>query len=248
MISAANPHAGGYVANAKRYVARPGSLGANADDQVPAAADLRAFAPAVGDQGSIGACVAWTIAHNIMGYYANRTGCVDAPYAPLFLYLRNVAAGGAPTRGLNPDSVLANAQSAGVDSQDDYFQGTTNYKVAPTSAAPARRAGAVPVVIVGPGGTSAGRTFTYRSAVPPVLTSLSRTTGSTKTQTATVITGSYLSKATIVTAAGKRTSFKRVSDTRLTVTLARHAAGPVAIKVVSAGGTSNTLTFTYVAP
>jgi hypothetical protein len=684
MISETNPHVGGYVANATRYVARPGSLGANADDQVPASVDLRSYAPAVGDQGSIGACVAWTISHNIMGYYANRTGGVDPPYAPLFLYMRNVAAGGAPTRGLNPDSVLANAQAAGVDSQDDYFQGTSNYKVAPTSAqianatnykvsgwmrlwtgagqganaktvvqqalannmpvaigfpvfqdfmdlgphslydttsgtnlgghmvtafgydsqgvflrnqwgtswgnsgdakvswdfittvvsgayvvtgittpgasvgvtpqvtalsvskgqsgtsisitgaglakatgvrfggttasftksqangvtklvatapvraagpvdvtvtnpsgtsadngtaddftyvqpapvltavsptstsedggatitvtgtdltgasairvgtdvvspatvtatsltfvapahsagsvavsvttpggasgsryllsvagsvptitslspssgatnatttvvvtgtnlvnirsvtlgatalsytqvsattlkifikpraagaaaltivtaggtsnsvtfttvavakpvissltpavglvtagtvvvvdgtgltgatrlslggkalsfvrvsatrlrftAPAHRPGVVKLVIVGPGGTSVGKTFTYKSAVPPVLTSLSRTTGSTRTQTATVITGQYLAKATIVTAAGKRTSFKRVSDTRLTITLARRAAGPVAIKVVSAGGTSNALTFTYVAP
>jgi hypothetical protein len=66
--------------------------------------------------------------------------------------------------------------------------------------------------------------------------------------TTVVITGRYLAKATLVNAAGRRTSFKRVSDTRLSITLVRRAAGPVAITVKSAGGTSNALTFTYVAP
>ncbi|WP_161952656.1 IPT/TIG domain-containing protein [Actinoplanes sp. TFC3] len=126
-----NPHVGGYIANTERYLATPGTAHA---DSIPASVDLRSYAPAVGDQGSVGQCVAWTISRNLMGYYANRTNKVDSPYAPLFLYLRNVVAGGAPSRGLNPDTVLANVQANGVDSQDDYFQGTSNYKVAPTSA------------------------------------------------------------------------------------------------------------------
>jgi hypothetical protein len=125
------PHAGGYIANQRRFVAQPGYRAA---DVLPAGVNLMAYAPPVGDQGSIGACVAWTISHNIMGYWANRSGGVDTPYAPLFLYMRNVAAGGAPNRGLNPDTVLANVQANGVDSQDDYFQGTSNYRVPPTAA------------------------------------------------------------------------------------------------------------------
>ncbi|AGL19689.1 hypothetical protein L083_6179 [Actinoplanes sp. N902-109] len=130
-LDGTNPHVGGYIANTERYLATPGTAHT---DAVPASVDLRPSAPAVGDQGSIGQCVAWTISRNLMGYYANRAGGVDSPYAPLFLYMRNVVAGGAPTRGLNPDTVLANLQSNGVDSQDDYFQGTSNYKVAPTAA------------------------------------------------------------------------------------------------------------------
>ena len=133
-IDATQPHQGGYDSTGTRLAAKPGSLGAGAYDHLPASVDLRNYAPAVGDQGSIGDCVAWTISHSIMGYYANRTNGVDTPYAPLFLYLRNVKSGGAPNSGLNPDAVLANVQSYGVDSQDDFFQGTTNYKVLPTSA------------------------------------------------------------------------------------------------------------------
>ncbi len=129
-IEATQPYVGGYIANTERYLARP----AAETSAIPASVDLRPYAPAVGDQGSVGQCVAWTISRNLMGYFANRTGGVDSPYAPLFLYMRNVVAGGAPSRGLNPDSVLANVQANGVDSQDDYFQGTSNYKVAPTSA------------------------------------------------------------------------------------------------------------------
>jgi hypothetical protein len=133
-IDATQPHLGGYVSSGTRLSAKPGSLGAGAYDQLPASVDLRQYAPPVGDQGSIGACVAWTISHSIMGYYAIRTGGVDSPYAPLYLYLKTVAAGGAPNSGLNPDAAMANAKSYGVDSQDDFFQGTTNYKVAPTAA------------------------------------------------------------------------------------------------------------------
>lgn len=129
-IEATQPYVGGYIANTERYLATP----AAETSGIPASVDLRPYAPAVGDQGSIGQCVAWTISRNLMGYYANRGGKVDSPYAPLFLYMRNVVAGGAPSRGLNPDSVLANVQANGVDSQDDYFQGTSNYKTAPTSA------------------------------------------------------------------------------------------------------------------
>ncbi|WP_306206894.1 IPT/TIG domain-containing protein [Actinoplanes sp. RD1] len=129
-IAGTQPHVGGYVANTERYVANPSAVTTG----IPAAVDLRPYAPAVGDQGSIGQCVAWTISRNLMGWYANKSGGVDSPYAPLFLYMRNVVAGGAPSRGLNPDTVLANVQNNGVDSQDDYFQGTSNYKVAPTAA------------------------------------------------------------------------------------------------------------------
>ncbi|UQU66518.1 IPT/TIG domain-containing protein [Couchioplanes caeruleus] len=127
------PHAvGGLLPSAGRTPARVRG-GAGALDVLPTSVDLRSYAPSPGDQGQIGSCVAWSIGYSIMGYYANRTSGAGAPYAPLFLYMRNVAPGGAPNAGLNPDAVLANAQSAGVDTQSDYWQGTTNWQSAPTA-------------------------------------------------------------------------------------------------------------------
>ncbi|GGQ56372.1 IPT/TIG domain-containing protein [Couchioplanes azureus] len=127
------PHAvGGLVTSPTRTPARVRD-GAHALDVLPASVDLRRYAPPPGDQGQVGACVAWTIGYSIMGYYANRTGGSGAPYAPLFLYLRNVVRGGAPSAGLYPDSVLANVKSAGIDTQADYWQGTTDWRIAPTT-------------------------------------------------------------------------------------------------------------------
>ncbi|MEU7908434.1 IPT/TIG domain-containing protein [Actinoplanes sp. NPDC049118] len=130
------PHVvGGYVPSKVLKSAKT-TLGnkVSAFEVLPASVDLRQYAPSPGDQGQVGSCVAWSIAYSIMGYYAKRTGGVGAPYAPLFLYMRNVAAGGAPNAGLNPDAVLANAQSAGVDTQEHYWQGTTNWQTPPTQA------------------------------------------------------------------------------------------------------------------
>jgi hypothetical protein len=124
---------GGYLPGKVRTAAKVSGR-AHADSVLPASVDLRGFAPAVGDQGQIGSCVAWSIGYSMMGYYANRTGGVGAPYAPLFLYMRNVAPGQAPNAGLYPDSVLANAAAVGVDTQADYWQGTSNYQATPTAA------------------------------------------------------------------------------------------------------------------
>ncbi|GAB7042655.1 MULTISPECIES: IPT/TIG domain-containing protein [Catenuloplanes] len=124
------PHAvGGYVQSPylKKAEAR-----ANAAD-LPAVVDLRPYAPAPGDQGQIGSCVSWSIAHQIMGYYAQRQGGAGAPYAPLFLYMRTVAAGGAPSAGTNPDYALSRAQAGGVDTQAHYWQGTTGWQTPPTA-------------------------------------------------------------------------------------------------------------------
>jgi hypothetical protein len=117
---------GARVSAARQHVFRPRTL--------PASVDLRADMPAVGDQGQVGSCVAWTIAYGMMGYYAKTTNGTGAPYAPMYLYLRVVAPGGAPNSGLYPGSALSEAQNNGVDTQADYYQGTTAWQTAPTSA------------------------------------------------------------------------------------------------------------------
>ncbi|MET8151029.1 IPT/TIG domain-containing protein [Actinoplanes sp. NPDC049668] len=129
----APPHAvGGYLPSPVLTSAKTRLGDASAFEVLPEAVDLRKYAPPVGDQGQIGSCVAWTVGYSIMGYYANRAGGTGAPYAPLFLYMRNVARNGAPTAGLNPDAVLTSAQTAGVDTQEHYWQGTTNWQSPPT--------------------------------------------------------------------------------------------------------------------
>jgi len=121
---------GGYVPSPGRVKAHPK---ARTLDVLPASVDLRQYAPAVGNQGSIGSCVSWSIAHAIMGYWANRTGGSGAPYAPLYLYMRTVTPGGAPSAGTNPDVALSLAKSSGVDTMADYFQGYYGYQTAPTA-------------------------------------------------------------------------------------------------------------------
>ncbi|MEV4134442.1 IPT/TIG domain-containing protein [Dactylosporangium sp. NPDC049742] len=129
---AALPHkVGGFTEPTTRVNAKsqPGVYGT-----LPDSASVKADLPAVGDQGQIGSCVAWTIAHSIMGYYAKRDGGTGAPYAPLYLYMRSVQKGGAPNAGLSPEKALTEATVNGVDTQDDYLQGTTNYTIPPTAA------------------------------------------------------------------------------------------------------------------
>jgi hypothetical protein len=121
---------GGYVPSTTVV---PAKLRSSAADELPESVDLRAKAPAVGNQGSIGACVAWTIGYSIMGYYANVNGGTGAPYAPLYLYMKAVN-GAPPNAGLVPQTALSVAAKTGVDTQSDYFQGTTDYSVKPTAA------------------------------------------------------------------------------------------------------------------
>ncbi|GAA0231574.1 IPT/TIG domain-containing protein [Cryptosporangium japonicum] len=121
---------GGYVPGATVVTAASRSVQIRDAEELPASVDLRADAPPVGNQGNVGACVAWTIGYSIMGYYAQGSG---EPYAPLYLYMRAVK-GSAPNTGLVPETALTEAQKYGVDTQSDYFQGTLNYSIKPTPA------------------------------------------------------------------------------------------------------------------
>ncbi len=126
------PHAvGGFTPSATRVDVKP-KTGVYA--ALPDSANLKSNLPAVGDQGQIGSCVAWSIAHSMMGYYAKRDGGTGAPYAPLYLYMRSVQKGGAPNAGLVPEKALTEASANGVDTQDDYVQGTNNYTIPPTAS------------------------------------------------------------------------------------------------------------------
>jgi hypothetical protein len=133
--AATSYYVGGYVPSTHVVTAASQlrKAGAYAAEALPDSVDLRTNAPAVGNQGSIGACVAWTIGYSLMGYYAKVSGGSGAPYAPLYLYMRSVN-GAPPNTGLVPETALNVATKGGVDTQSDYFQGTTDYSITPTSA------------------------------------------------------------------------------------------------------------------
>jgi Papain family cysteine protease/IPT/TIG domain len=103
-----------------------------AQGALPAGVDLRAGAPAVGDQGQVGSCVAWSVGYSLSGYYARSIANAGAPYAPLFLYMRTVQGTPGPNTGLSVTAALRNEQTMGIDTQADYFQGTTDYTRMPT--------------------------------------------------------------------------------------------------------------------
>ncbi|MDQ1485460.1 MAG: hypothetical protein QOJ62_1153, partial [Actinomycetota bacterium] len=141
--SAAHHVAGDYVlgpstAPAASGVLAPAKLRAAV---VPASVDLRANAPAVGDQGQLSDCAAWTIGYAIMGYYANAKAGQGAPYAPLYLYQQSLRAPStAPNGGTSGYAVLTEAQTNGVDTQADYTQGLYDWHTLPTAAQKANAA------------------------------------------------------------------------------------------------------------
>jgi hypothetical protein len=113
-----------------------------------------------------------------------------------------------------------------------------------TAVAPAG-VGAVPVTVITPGGTSNGITFFYVGA--PVLTSIVPNQGATTGGTTVTLTGTDLSGATAVLFGGTpATSFTVNSPTQITA-VAPAGAGTVPVTVTTPGGTSNAVTYTYVA-
>ncbi|WP_345718827.1 beta strand repeat-containing protein [Kineosporia mesophila] len=107
--------------------------------------------------------------------------------------------------------------------------------------------GIVDVVVTAPGGVSAvsvaGR---YRYAPVPVVTRVNPSSGPLSGGTSFTVTGSGFSAATDVTVDGVSVGFSLVDGSTLTLTTPSHAAGSVPVVVVTPGGTSAPVTFTYV--
>ena len=119
-----------------------------------------------------------------------------------------------------------------------------------TAVTPPGTAGPQNVVVTTPGGTNAtpGQ-FTY-VAIPPTVTQVSPSSGSTLGNTAVTITGTNFTAATAVTFGGTNaTSYTVVNATTITAKTPPHAGGLVNVAVTTGAGTNpaNTL-FTYVAP
>ena len=119
---------------------------------------------------------------------------------------------------------------------------------------PGNGAGGVDVNVVTSGGTTGNLTYTY--VVSPTLTSLNPPSGSTLGGNSVVLTGTDFTGATDVnfgpndlTPCPSSPCFNLDSDTQITVSgVPAHAAGGVSVNVVTPGGTTGNLTYTYVTP
>ncbi|WP_350347468.1 IPT/TIG domain-containing protein [Agromyces sp. G08B096] len=110
---------------------------------------------------------------------------------------------------------------------------------------PPHAAGTVDVVVTTAGGASAPLPFTYVPA--PVITALTPDEGPTAGGTPVTITGTDLGGVTEVLVDGVSVPFTPVSDTEITFVTPPHAAGAVDVAVITPGGPSNELPYTYVA-
>ncbi|WP_280249843.1 IPT/TIG domain-containing protein [Nocardia abscessus] len=114
-----------------------------------------------------------------------------------------------------------------------------------TAVVPAGGAGPVNVTVTTPGGTSTlASSYFYRNV--PNLTGAAPASGPLAGGNTVTLTGTHLAGATAVrfgaTAAG---AFTVVSDTQITATAPGANAGPTDITVITAGGTSNPVSYTY---
>ncbi|MFE3800415.1 beta strand repeat-containing protein, partial [Nocardia tengchongensis] len=115
-----------------------------------------------------------------------------------------------------------------------------------TAVAPAGSAGTVQVTVTTVGGTSNGVAYTYVAV--PTLTTVVPTAGPVAGGTTVVLTGTALTGATAVSFGGTpATSFTVDSATQITVVAPAEAAGTVLVTVTTAGGTSNGVSYTYIA-
>ena len=128
---------------------------------------------------------------------------------------------------------------------------TINSATQITATAPAGSAGAVDIIVITVGGTSAtssGDQFTYVAA--PAVSGISPTYGPTTSGTSVVITGTNLTAASAVKfGSTNATSYTVNSATQITASSPAGSPGTVDIKVTTTGGTSATSSadqFTYI--
>jgi eukaryotic-like serine/threonine-protein kinase len=114
-----------------------------------------------------------------------------------------------------------------------------------TVTSPPGSAGTVDVIVVTPGGTTAGQ-FSY--VAPPALTGISPTCGSTDGKTLVTLTGTNLAGATGVSFGSAAGAISTDTATQITVFSPPGKAGTVSVTATSPAGTSNAEEFTYSCP
>ncbi|BCK66142.1 hypothetical protein Srufu_000950 [Streptomyces libani subsp. rufus] len=116
-----------------------------------------------------------------------------------------------------------------------------------TAVVPAATAGPVDVTVTTPGGISTlPKSYFYVS--PPVLAGVTPPSGPLSGGNTVTLTGTNLIEATAVRfGATPATSFTVVSDTQITAVVPAGAAGLSSVTVTTVGGTSNSVSYTYLA-
>ncbi|WP_217439606.1 IPT/TIG domain-containing protein [Nocardia barduliensis] len=115
-----------------------------------------------------------------------------------------------------------------------------------TAVAPPGSAGPVALTVTTSGGTSNSVVYTYVAA--PALASVVPTSGPTTGGNTVLLTGTRLTGATSVRfGANAAVSFSVLSDSSISAVAPAGTGGPRAVTVSTAGGTSNGVSYTYVA-
>lgn len=103
----------------------------------PASADLTQYALSPGDQGPVGSCVTWATGYSGYGILMNEQGISGAPMAPMYIYAQIAQGNDTGTYG---SVALKMEQQQGIDTQSDYWQGTTDYTTQPDASETANAA------------------------------------------------------------------------------------------------------------
>ncbi|OAX60738.1 hypothetical protein KFS84_15515 [Xanthomonas translucens pv. graminis] len=93
---------------------------ANIASAPPSSVDLSPWAVEIGDQGVVNSCVAWTVAHDLAGWYANSNGESVNLFAPMYLYSQ---INGGVDKGSNPMDAFRLSVEQGIDTEEDYADG-----------------------------------------------------------------------------------------------------------------------------
>ncbi|MEU9472877.1 IPT/TIG domain-containing protein [Streptomyces avermitilis] len=167
---------------------------------------------------------------------------VNAPTVTSVLPGQGPSSGGTTVILTGADLSAATAVTFGSTPATGY---TVNSPSQITAVAPAGT-GSVAVTVTGPGGISNPVIYTYVTS--PILSSLVPVLGPTGAGAGVTLTGSGLTTTTAVRFGAVSAAFTVLSDTTVAAYAPAGVPGPVLVNVTTAGGTSNSLTYTRVAP
>lgn len=138
-LPSTSAHGMGYVKNPNgvRVPVRT-STKAQSSTPLPTSVDLTAWAVPVGNQGSVGSCVSWTIAYEMLGWYANfQHAPAAAPtpksFAPMYMHSQIHLGGVNSDGGTWPQLGFDLLVNQGNDSRLHYTHGDYDWATKPTT-------------------------------------------------------------------------------------------------------------------
>jgi hypothetical protein len=98
---------------------------------LPASVSMTQHAIAVGNQGQLGSCAAWSTDYSALGYWENKEGISGGGLEPMYSYSQ---VNGGVDDGSSIEANLWIDETQGIDTQSDYWQGNFDYSDQPTAA------------------------------------------------------------------------------------------------------------------